>query len=111
MSLKRSHAVARITLTVPVIFLVLAATAIPIELRPLSAAKPSFSSDDFLDIAANILGYVPVGIVLGELGLFRAVAVAGLISAFAETGQLVMMHRDPSLIDVVSNVIGALLGA
>ena len=92
------------------IFLVLAATAIPIEFRPLEEAKPSFGFDDISDIVANVVGYLPVGIVLGRFHLLRAVFIAGLISAFAETSQLVMAHRDPSLSDVVSNLIGAVLG-
>jgi VanZ family protein len=97
-------------LTIPVLFLVLAATAIPIEFRPLEDAKPSFGFDDLSDIVANVVGYLPVGIVLGRFGLRRAVLIAGLISVFAETSQFVMAHRDPSLIDVVSNLVGAALG-
>jgi VanZ family protein len=114
-----NHTAERIALTVPVIFLVLAATAIPIELRAFGEAKFEFGlaaastpiSAIFRDILANIFGYVPVGLVLGELGLLRAVFLAGLISTFAESSQLVMMHRDPSFSDIVSNVAGATLGA
>ena len=100
-----------IVLTAPVIFLVLAATAIPIEFRPLKEAELSFSVDDISDIIANIIGYVPVGIVLGGLGNWRAVFIAGLISMFAETSQLFTLHRDPSIIDVGSNIVGAALGS
>ncbi len=107
----KTRAAARITLTAPVIFLVLAATAIPIEFRALGDAKPSFAFHDLSDIVANIIGYLPVGIVLGRLGLLRSVFIAGLLSTFAETGQLIMVHRDPSFTDVLSNVIGAILGA
>ena len=99
-----------ITLKWPVIVLVLAATAIPIELRPRGIAPLDFSVavDDVLE---NIAGFLPVGIVLAELGFLRAVGAASLLSTFAETGQFMMVHRDPSAIDVVSNVIGAILGA
>src|SRR5215831_8061953 len=99
-----------ITLKWPVIVLVLAATAIPIELRPQGIAPLDFSVkvDDVLE---NIAGFLPVGIVLAELGFFRAVGAASLLSTFAETCQFMMVHRDPSAIDVVSNVIGAILGA
>jgi hypothetical protein len=99
-----------ITLKWPVIVLVLAATAIPIELRPQGIAPPGLSveADDVLE---NIAGFLPVGIVLAELGFLRAVGAASLLSTFAETCQLMMVHRDPSAIDVVSNVIGAILGA
>ena len=99
----------RITLRVIVIMMVLAATAIPVELRPLRYATLSFNILLF-DVVANVAGYVPVGMVLGGLGPLRAVIAASLISTFAETGQLMMMHRAPSPIDVVSNVIGAILG-
>lgn len=99
----------RIALRVPVIMLVLAATAIPVELRPLGRATLGLSIQAS-DVVANIAGFVPVGIVLGRLGLLRAVIAAALISTFAETSQFVMMHRDPSAIDVASNVIGAILG-
>ena len=89
-----------ITLKWPVIVLVLAATAIPIELRPRGIAPLGFSVavDDVLE---NIAGFLPVGIVLAELGFLRAVGAASLLSTFAETGQLMMVYRDPSAIDVV----------
>ena len=106
----RARPADQIRLTVPVIFLVLAATAIPIEFRPLGEVKPSFSVDDISDIVANVVGYLPVGIVLGQFGLSRAVFIAGLISMLAETSQLVMAHRDPSFSDVISNLVGAVLG-
>ncbi len=101
----------RIALAVPVIFLILAATAIPIEFRSLGEAQMVFEVSDVPDIVANVIGYIPLGIVLGELGLLRAVFIAGLISTFAETGQLALMHRDPSFTDIVSNVAGAALGS
>ncbi len=101
----------QITLTAPVICLVLAATAIPIELRSRQEVGLSFSIGDVPDIIANIIGYLPVGIVLAGLGMWRASLLAGMISAFAETSQLFMLHRDPSIIDVGSNVLGAMLGS
>ena len=94
----------------PIIVLVLAATAIPIELRMPSLAKFDFGMHDGLHFVVNIAGYLPVGIVLGRLGLLRAVTAAVFISVFAETGQLAMMYRDPSIADVVANVLGAILG-
>ncbi|QIG51809.1 hypothetical protein G5V57_31335 [Nordella sp. HKS 07] len=98
-----------ITLKWPVIVLVLAATAIPIELRPWGIA-PLGSSVEVDDVLENIAGFLPVGIVLAELGFLRAVGAAFLLSTFAEASQFMMVHRDPSAIDVVSNVIGAILG-
>jgi hypothetical protein len=94
----------------PVLFLVLAATALPIEFRPLGEAQMSFEVDDALDIVANIIGYLPVGLVLGAWGWLRAVIIAGVLSTVAETSQLVMMHRDPSWTDIMANMAGAALG-
>jgi concanavalin A-like lectin/glucanase superfamily protein/VanZ like protein len=98
-----------IRLLPPVLTLVLAATAIPIELR-----HPAFSSLNFsvfpLDFVANIVGYVPVGLVLAELGPFRGILLAALLSIGAEATQFAMMHRDPSVIDVIANIAGAVLG-
>ncbi len=97
--------------------LVLSATVIPVEFRPLHLATADFSihlSDvvaNLFDVVVNIAGFVPVGIVLGVLGFSRAVIAAALLSAFAETCQLVMVHRDPSALDVASNVIGGIIGA
>jgi hypothetical protein len=100
----------RIRLRAPVILMVLAATVIPVELRPVGHGTVSFGIG-VLHFVANIVGYVPVGIVLGELGLLRAVAIATLMSALAESSQLLMLYRDSSAIDLTSNVIGAFLGA
>ena len=90
--------------------MVLAATAIPVAFRPLQQAELLPFSIDASDIVANIAGFVPVGIVLASLGPVRAVMAAALLSVFAETSQLVMLYRFPSLIDVATNVLGAILG-
>lgn len=99
----------RIAFRLPVIVLVLAATVIPVELRPLGCATLSLSFQVY-DVLENILGFVPVGIVLGRLGWLRAFAVAVSMSTFAEASQFLMVHRDPSPVDVASNVIGAIMG-
>lgn len=106
-----ARSTARITLRAPVIVLVLAATAIPIELRLPSHAKIDLGVDDGLHFLVNVAGYLPVGIVLARLGLLRAVTIAAFISVFVEIGQLAMVYRDPSIADVVANVLGAILGA
>jgi Concanavalin A-like lectin/glucanases superfamily/VanZ like family len=97
----------------PVITLVLAATAIPVELRPLAGVTVDLglSGVDVSDVLLNVAGYLPVGIVLAEFGLAQAIIAAALLSMFAESSQLVMMHRDPSVIDVTANILGATLGA
>ena len=97
-------------LRVPVLTLILAATAVPIALRPPQWADLHLFSIDPHDILANIAGFVPVGIVLADLGPVKALAVAALLSMFAETSQLVMLYRDTSLTDVAANVLGAILG-
>jgi len=89
--------------------LVLAATAIPIELR-----HPDFSLLNFsmfpVDMVANIAGYVPVGLVLADLGAFRGILLAALLAIGAEATQFAMVHRDPSVIDVIANIAGAVFG-
>jgi VanZ family protein len=100
---------ARIDLRLPVIVMVLAATAVPVELRAPGLAAWSFGVYP-ADVLANVLGYLPVGLVLASLGRLRVVVVAGLLSLLAETLQLGMAHRDPSVIDIVANVAGAALG-
>jgi hypothetical protein len=90
--------------------MVLAATAIPVEVRPLGHVTVDFGVFAS-DVVANIAAYVPVGVVLGEFGLLPAVIATGLMSTFAEASQLVMIHRTTSAIDLASNVTGAFLGA
>jgi VanZ family protein len=99
-----------IRLRVPVLVMVLAATAIPIALRPPQPPEWLPLSLDAYDVLANIAGFVPVGIVLAALGPLRAVTVAALLSLLAEVSQLVMLYRSPSLVDVATNVLGAILG-
>jgi hypothetical protein len=99
----------KIALRIPVLVLVLAQIAIPVELRPWSCAALTLSIQAS-DVVANIIGFVPVGVVLGEVGMLWAVSAAALISTLAETSQFVMAHRDPSPVDIAGNVIGAVLG-
>src|SRR5215468_8741470 len=99
-----------VSLRAPVIFLILAATAIPVELRPLTGVTLD-ATFAVTDAVANVIGYLPVGVVLAQYGILRAVLAALLMSATAESCQFVMMHRYPSLVDVATNVTGALLGA
>jgi hypothetical protein len=90
--------------------MVLAATAIPIEFRPLGRAPLDWNIG-ISDFVENILGFVPVGMVLAELGLLRAVLLAAVMSVFAEFSQLWMMHRTSQPADVAANIIGGVLGA
>lgn len=101
----------KINLRAPVIFLVIAAIAIPIELTPRGHHSALDLTVDVSHAFVNVLGFVPVGLVLWEFGVFWAVAAAALMSGLAETGQLVMLYRDASVSDFVTNVMGAFLGA
>jgi glycopeptide antibiotics resistance protein len=74
--------------------MIIAATAIPVALRPLQQAELQFLfSVDASEMVANTAGFVPVGIVLATLGPVRAVMAAALLSMFVETSQLVMLYR------------------
>jgi len=99
-----------VRLRVPVLTMILAATAIPIAVHPLQHGEVVLFSADTSDIVANIAGFIPVGIVLAALGPVQAVIAAALLSMFAEASQLVMLYRVPSLTDVATNVLGAILG-
>src|SRR5262249_22134236 len=63
-----------------------------------------------LDAIANVIGYIPIGIVLADFGLLRALIGAAALTISAETSQLFMVHRDPSVIDMLTNFAGAFLG-
>jgi VanZ family protein len=100
----------RLVLRAPVIVAVVAATAIPIDIGSFANARMHFGW--FLpDAIANVLGYVPVGIVLASAGVVRATIVAFLMSLGTEVLQLGMVHRDPSFTDIACNVAGAFLGS
>jgi hypothetical protein len=94
----------------PVLFLVLAFTIIPVELKPDIDFNFSFETGNLSDIIANILGYVPIGVLLGDKGLLKASSTGALISIFAELCQLAMMHSDASIADVITNLTGTILG-
>ncbi|MBS0242551.1 MAG: hypothetical protein JSS20_10255 [Proteobacteria bacterium] len=109
---RQAQSMPRVGLEIPIIALVLAATAVPIELR-----WPTYDPSGFglsvsivTDVIANVLGYVPVGAVLSSLGTRRAMAIAAALTIGAETAQLVAVHRDPSVLDVIANLTGAALG-
>jgi VanZ family protein len=100
----------KINLRAPVILLVLSAIAVPVELRPVSLARVDFNVIPS-DVLENIAGFLPVGLVLGGLGYARAITAGALLSTLAEVVQLASVHRAASPIDIISNTIGAILGA
>jgi hypothetical protein len=102
----------RISLRAPAIFLVFAAIVIPVEfLRAGHHGSIDFAFDHFSHALVNVLGFIPVGVALGEFGILWAVVAGALMSGFAETSQLVMLYRDSSVGDFLTNTLGAFLGA
>ncbi|MFD1720852.1 VanZ family protein [Amnibacterium endophyticum] len=76
---------------------------------------PRFIDYGFVEFAANIVFFVPVGFLGGLLLPLRfswlAVIAGGLFSAAIETTQLLLLPgRVASLADVVANTSGALIG-
>src|SRR5688500_18555847 len=91
----------QIALAVPVISLVLAFTAVPMELKP-PAEGISEMLDvglDVPDIVQNVVGYIPIGVVLAPLNAGPVVAVSTAVSGVAEASQIFTKERTPSLID------------
>jgi hypothetical protein len=99
-----------IRLRLPVLVVTLAATAVPTAFRPLQPIDFGLLGHDPADLALNVLGFVPVGIVLAALGPLRAVLVSALLSVAAELSQVVMLYRYPAAADVLANVVGAIVG-
>ena len=104
--------VKQMTLQIPVIVLVLAFTAIPVEMRPPGQAVADLFDLRWglADVIANVVGYIPLGLVLAVRGAVAAVAVATIVSGLGEASQVFIEGRWPSLIDIATNVIGAVIG-
>ena len=94
----------------PVVLFVIASTALPVELRSIADAPLDFHIRA-TDVLVNLVAYFALGAVLAEFGLGKAILAAALLSLAAESSQFVMMHRAPSVVDWVVNVIGAIPGA
>src|SRR5262245_5394090 len=93
--------------------LIFAFTAVPLDLRlPTRDVLLVALSLDFypIDVAANLLGYIPLGMALRGRGRWAALLFAGLLSMFAEAVQLFTPDRMPGVVDIVTNVAGAALG-
>jgi VanZ family protein len=74
----------------------------------------------FFDIATNVVGYAPFGLLLvlamhprlkGALAVLAAMLAAALMSCAMEAVQTYLPTRVPSNLDLCTNVAGALLGA
>lgn len=68
-----------------------------------------------MDMAVNLFGFVPLGALLAWLrrpvvGVRSVVITAAAFSVSLEVGQILFAKRYTSLVDVVCNVIGAVIG-
>jgi hypothetical protein len=105
--------VRQLDLCIPVIVVIVAFTAIPLQFRAFDydllvgafhrPLRPS-------DMVANIVGYIPVGVVLAGRGVASAIALAGSLTVCSEASQLFAVGRIPSATDVGMNLIGAVIG-
>jgi hypothetical protein len=106
----------RMLLEIPVLLLVLGFTAVPAGLQLPNAEDLAAGFNVFPsglhgpDMLANVVGYVPVGVVLGGRGAWRAFGIATGVSLFAETVQLFSVGRAPSFLDLLMNVGGTAIG-
>lgn len=69
--------------------------------------------DGWIELGANILMFVPLGLLLTLLlrRHWQGVVLALALSVAAELGQLVIPSRQASLRDVAANLLGAMIGA
>lgn len=75
---------------------------------------PDLALPEHYGLLLNVLLFVPVGVALALLTSWswgRIVLVAGLGSSVVELAQGTVVDRDASAADVVTNCLGALLGA
>ena len=100
----------RLALTPLAVAVILAATALPVEIRSPLAANISLQAG-FTDALSNLILFVPLGYSLWRFGSIRLFACAASLSLLIETLQLFLPGRYPSPVDVAANISGALLGA
>jgi VanZ family protein len=86
--------------------LIVVTTAMPVERRP---AVWWDGTIEPLDLAVNLLLYMPLGLALRRWPWRRVLLVAALLSAVIELAQVWNSDRHASPGDVVANAIGALL--
>lgn len=99
----------RVSLLVPLVVLIVGATAIPVELRRFDLATLSLHFG-LRDVVVNLLLYAPVGVILVRRGFWPTVMIATFLSLSAELCQFFTVHRFPSPIDLALNVTGAIVG-
>lgn len=84
------------------------ATSAPIEFRTALWLRKGFNS---FDLMQNLLLYMPLGAALSRRSWWAIAGAAALLSVSAETLQMWSVGRFTSHYDVMSNVLGALIGA
>jgi hypothetical protein len=94
----------------PIIALILAFTAVPLDLRLGPGRALNLFAFGIQDVVLNILGYIPVGLVLAPFRATSMFLASLAISGSAELSQIFSVGRSPSLIDVGTNVLGATIG-
>lgn len=90
--------------------LVVALTAIPVEIHA-GASPPVSLKRQLLDFILNVALYAPLGFALGRFGIVKSVAIGAALSIAIESLQLVYPGRFPSSLDVLANTSGAFFGA
>lgn len=68
------------------------------------------------DVVANVVGFLPFGAVIvllrpGRRVVLRAAGASAVMSATMEVGQLALVARDPSVLDLALNTAGGVIGA
>lgn len=78
-----------------------------------SALGASAFGDGWIELGANVLLFVPLGLLLTLLlrRHWHGVMLALILSASAELAQLIIPARQPSVRDILANVLGAAIGS
>lgn len=84
------------------------ATVVPIEWRPAVWWDGGFDALDFIE---NLLLYAPLGIALSRCRWWTVIVLVSALSVAAEAMQVWSFERFSSPYDVLSNALGALIGA
>jgi hypothetical protein len=100
----------RLKPSLPIIALVLAFTAVPLELRAGPGRALNLFAFGVQDVVLNILGYIPVGVVLASATVRSMLLATLAISGTAELSQIFSVGRSPSLVDLFTNVLGSAIG-
>ncbi len=82
-------------------------------------SRPSF--ENHLDIIANVIGFIPLGFTLSRIPivpvgekaprLSQPILLCGAFSLLIESIQWFLPTRDSDMTDVITNIVGATVGA